>query len=604
MRAGAIPSTQFPFDISELTQEFVNRYFDAKTQAERDVITLECLLYLLGTDQLAQPERFVSYQKPLLDYILKLPIGLGDKNERLTALKAMLDTSKQLNKFYLITSARKPNSLKREHGFLFAALCAYVNLATEEDSQLNFTLAYELNELIKNKDKRSEKVLAVLLTLLSKSIYKGCNNLCFDGIYEILRPQKPDGSKPEINLRRLIANTNSSNLLRQYAGLLLKLFEYGMHENNLMTFIEKPMQNQYKHNPTIFDLAANLADPLAQHAIFSPIAILLSRCAQKKPNSGERIAKIFTQPLLSIGKVYSAYTTETAINRIYNSIVTQQNADAFYFLWINGFLDLLPKSKLPLPVAFQNLIIDTLSSPRSEDDRMLALTLASTSDFFPSVSEKIQSALAALAQQEPSPRQHKKVAPALVSSSTTLAPAPAASAPTFDSPPYFYQAPQPLQPSSDLPPFYVSAENNPSYFYQAPQPPQPSSDLPPFYVSAENNPFIPAGQYLTQGYVTQEDAAAYFSTSPNVQFIPGVGFLIPPSDASTTSRLMTALRPLPFVATQQTHAPSAPDQTTRPPIANPAYFDQQPVHPSWLTPDQVHPENPPAYNPNNGGQKY
>jgi len=272
--------------------------------------------------------KYVTHQAALLKYAMGLP-----EKDRVKALRGFF-TGAQLHSLFMISTDKKANSIKREHGFLFEALRVYSHLgssADAEDADLCFELAKKLNTLINNKRSRSAIVLKVLIRLLTKSILLNLDEhdpyhdpYRLERAWDLLMPEYDSGEYipdtqvtwyecAHVTLRLLIVNANSPTVTGEYLHLLCVLFEQGMEPAKILRIIENPMQHLlYGKEPTLTDLVVRHDEGVL--FLKNKLTCLLAACHRKDERTAYRVSDIMRQPILSIGWFYSSYTSRTLLN--------------------------------------------------------------------------------------------------------------------------------------------------------------------------------------------------------------------------------------------------------------------------------------------------
>jgi hypothetical protein len=429
----------FPFEINRLTQPFMNDFLDAATDAERETIKLNCLLALLKAQQLDSYPPHLALRAPLLDHVLQLP-----DDEKRGALKAILDPTLQAGQFFLVSSGFKPSSIKRHHGLLFKALQAYCQVATDADADFSFQVAQQLAQLVANKRKRPAIVLSALLTLLQKSLSsKEANNGQVQAVLNLLKWAHKN------NIRELVLNAYSPAITKQFLDLLDSMMQHGLPSSDMLTLLETKMQTEYRHNASLVDLVSYHGnDELTQQ--FSKLLVSCNQSDADLP----RIRGILNQRVLSIGYVFSTENRDAMLNRIYDVVNRSEKIDVIYRLWQSG---ILVEEKKKLVCGFgpgkvetnfknarmQKLMVDFILNLTDPEEKVLALTLANSSELFPTERTRIEREFEAQRPREPQRRhaiRRPAAAPARVEAPQPSQPVVATVAPQ----PVFIAAPEPV----------------------------------------------------------------------------------------------------------------------------------------------------------------
>jgi hypothetical protein len=292
-----MPLTARKLPLSEQTKKKFNQLY------------MSCLFDVLNNNQLAINDlpKYITQQAAVLDHVeTNLPA-----NERLAALRRILDPKSQLGQFFLISKDKKAASIKREHGLLFRALRIYSRCASQEpedgDADFCFEQAVLLDQLIKNKRSRSADVLSVLMKLLTNSLA----NVVIrpDRIKEIYKLLMPN-DKTAVTLRELVVNADSPVITKAYTQMLTDLLNHGMKATEVVDIIEEPMQHIYRNNARLVDLVARHNNGSLKNQLIT----LLATCKRKDERVDRRTTAIMTLPILSIGRVYSSITATTILS--------------------------------------------------------------------------------------------------------------------------------------------------------------------------------------------------------------------------------------------------------------------------------------------------
>jgi|GEM_PF-3194977 len=280
-----------------------------QTKRKFNELNMSSLFDVLNNNQLAINDlpKYVTQQAAVLDHVeTNLPA-----NERLAALRRILDPKSQLGQFFLISKDKKAASIKREHGLLFRALRLYSRCASQEpedgDADFCFEQAVLLDQLIKNKRSRSADVLSILMKLLTNSL---ANVVMHPDrtkqIYKLLMPN----DKTAVTLRELVVNADSPVITKAYTQMLTDLLNHGMKATEVVDIIEEPMQHIYRNNARLVDLVARHNNGSLKNQLIT----LLATCKRKDERVDRRTTAIMTLPILSIGRVYSSITATTILS--------------------------------------------------------------------------------------------------------------------------------------------------------------------------------------------------------------------------------------------------------------------------------------------------